>query len=264
VHEATDERGKPLGLVHRDFSPPNVIVGVDGLPRVLDFGIVKALERIEETVPNRLKGKTGYMSPEQIRGERVTRRSDIFAAGIVLWELLTLRRFASGKTDRDRMEKILRGQFARPSEFRPELGPDLDRVVMRALAFRVEDRYATAREFAQALEAAANTASTGTVAAWVNSLAEQALAERGRALAQVENWSEGTPRLELSSSPFAADRGALYAVGDQAAFAPSAPPAPKAPSLELAQVSALASKYAAPLVIAVVAVLFAVAYLAWP
>lgn len=84
VHEATDERGHSLGLVHRDVSPQNVMVGTDGMARVLDFGIVKALEQLEETVPNRLKGKTGYMSPEQIRAERLTRASDIFAAGIVL------------------------------------------------------------------------------------------------------------------------------------------------------------------------------------
>jgi serine/threonine-protein kinase len=87
VHEAVDEKGRALGLIHRDISPPNVIVGVDGMARVLDFGIAKALEHLEESVPNRLKGKTGYMSPEQIRGERLTRRSDVFAAGIILWEM---------------------------------------------------------------------------------------------------------------------------------------------------------------------------------
>ncbi len=206
VHEATDERGRSLGLVHRDVSPPNVIIGVDGAARVLDFGIVKALEHIEETVPNRLKGKTGYMSPEQIRAERLTRASDIFAAGIVLWELLTLRRFASGAGDKERIDKIVAGSYPRPSEFRPELGDVIDDVVMRALAPKPEDRYATAREFSVALGAAAEGASAGIVANWVTSLAASGLAERARLLAQVENWSDAAPDIELRSTPFAAER----------------------------------------------------------
>lgn len=209
VHEATDERGRSLGMVHRDVSPPNVVVGVDGMARVLDFGIVKALEQLEETVPNRLKGKTGYMSPEQIRAERLTRASDIFAAGIVLWELLTLRRFASGSGDKERIDKIMAGNFPRPSEFRPELGDVIDDIVMRALAFDPSERYATARDFATALGAAAEPASAGVVADWVRSLAQRGLAERARLLAQVENWEDHAPDIELNSTPFAVERDVL-------------------------------------------------------
>lgn len=188
VHEATDERGRPLGLVHRDVSPANVIVGTDGLSRVLDFGIVKALELVEETIPNRLKGKTGYMSPEQTRGERVTRASDVFSAAIVLWELLTLHRFASGKTDKDRMDRILSGKYEPPNTYRPELPPELSSVVMKALAVNRDDRFTTAREFAAALETASPFASSGAVADWVHRFADASLAERGRMVAQVENW----------------------------------------------------------------------------
>jgi serine/threonine-protein kinase len=220
VHEATDERGRSLGMVHRDVSPPNVVVGVDGMARVLDFGIVKALEQLEETVPNRLKGKTGYMSPEQIRAERLTRASDIFAAGIVLWELLTLRRFASGSGDKERIDKIMAGNFPRPSEFRPELGEIIDDIVMRALAFDPNERYATARDFAQALGAAAEPASAGVVADWVRSLAERALAERARLLAQVENWEDNAPDIELNSTPFAVERDVLALAGAAVTPAP--------------------------------------------
>ena len=92
IHDATDEKGRSLSLVHRDISPPNVLVGADGAARVLDFGIATALDHIEETAPERRKGKRGYMSPEQLRGERLTQRSDVFSAGIVIWELLALRR----------------------------------------------------------------------------------------------------------------------------------------------------------------------------
>lgn len=214
VHDATDERGRSLGLVHRDVSPQNVMVGVDGMARVLDFGIVKALEQIEETVPNRLKGKTGYMSPEQIRGERLTRSSDIFAAGIVLWELLTLRRFSAAATDRERIDKIMASNYARPSSIRLDLSSELDKIVMRALAFDAADRYASAREFAEALSRSAEAASAGVVADWVQRLAEKALLERARLLAQVENWDEGAPQIELSSTPFAVEREILEDLSD--------------------------------------------------
>jgi serine/threonine-protein kinase len=209
VHEATDERGRSLGLVHRDVSPQNVMVGVDGMARVLDFGIVKALEQIEETVPNRLKGKTGYMSPEQIRGERVTRSSDIFAAGIVLWEMLTLRRFSSASTDRERLEKIMSGNYARPGSHRLDLSSTLDEIVMRALSFDAKDRYATAREFADALSRSGEGVSSSQVADWVQRLAEKTLLERARLLAQVENWDDGSPEIELSSTPFAVEKDDL-------------------------------------------------------
>jgi serine/threonine protein kinase len=206
VHEAKDERGRPLGLVHRDVSPANVLVGIDGLARVLDFGIVKALQLVEETIPSRLKGKTGYMSPEQTRGERVTRRADVFSGGIVLWELLTLHRFASGKSDKERMDRILSGKYERPEIYRPEIPPELCNVVMKALAYDPEDRYETALELTEALGAACKPASKGAVVDWVRRLAEPSLAERSRMVAQVENWNGGAREPELSSTPFAADR----------------------------------------------------------
>jgi serine/threonine protein kinase len=209
VHEAKDERGRPLGLVHRDVSPANVLVGIDGLARVLDFGIVKALQLVEETIPNRLKGKTGYMSPEQTRGDRVTRRADVFSGGIVLWELLTLHRFASGKSDKERMDRILSGKYERPDRYRPEIPAALCDVVMKALAYDPEDRYETALELAEALGAAYSPASKGAIVDWVRRLAESSLAERGRMVAQVENWTGGTREPELSSSPFAAEARAF-------------------------------------------------------
>ncbi len=204
VHEATDERGRLLGLVHRDISPPNVIVGADGHSRVLDFGIAKALEHIEESMPSRLKGKIGYMSPEQIRGEGVTQRSDVFSAGIILWELLATCRLFSSNDESERMRQIVSGNYPRPSEHRPGLSPKLEQVTMRALSLDPEGRYANSREFAEALEEASERASARRVTEWVTDLAAPALAERTRMIAQVENWNPG-PDIAPPSSPFAAD-----------------------------------------------------------
>jgi serine/threonine-protein kinase len=205
VHEATDERGRSLGLVHRDISPPNVIVGVDGLSRVLDFGIAKALEHIEESDPNRVKGKTGYLSPEQIRGERLTQRSDVFSAGIIFWEMLATRRLFSADAETDRMQAILRGDYPHPRATRSELPEELDAVVMRALTLEPDKRFESPREFASAIDAVSKSAPPRKVAEWVNDLAAEALASRSRLLAQVETWVDSAGEIPLSSRPFAAE-----------------------------------------------------------
>jgi serine/threonine-protein kinase len=209
VHDATDEQGRALGLVHRDISPPNVMVGADGMTRVLDFGIAKALEHIEDSNPNRVKGKSGYMSPEQIRGERLTQRSDVFSAGIILWELLATRRLFTADVETERMQKILDGGYPTPSSFRPDLSSTLDAVTMRALELDPDKRFANCHEFASALEAAAPAASSRRIAEWVNDLAAEGLATRARMVAQVETWSTGVPDLPLNSRPFAAEAAIL-------------------------------------------------------
>jgi serine/threonine-protein kinase len=228
VHEATDEQGRALGLVHRDVSPPNVIVGADGHTRVLDFGIAKALEHIEDSNPTRVKGKAGYMSPEQIRGERLTQRSDVFSAGIILWELLATRRLFMADTETERMQKILDGNYPPPSKYRPELDPALDAVAMRALELDPEKRFASCHEFAVALEQAAPGASTRRIAEWVNDLAADNLAMRARMVAEVETWTTGVPDLPLNSTPFAAEAAVLLTPPPPGATNP--PPAVHAPA----------------------------------
>ncbi|HEV8547741.1 MAG TPA: serine/threonine-protein kinase [Polyangiaceae bacterium] len=229
VHEATDEQGRTLGLVHRDISPPNVIVGSDGMTRVLDFGIAKALEHIEDSNPNRTKGKAGYMSPEQVRGERVTQRSDVFSAGIILWELLATRRLFTAEADTERMQKILAGGYPSPGEHRPNLPAEFDNVTMRALALDPDQRYASPREFAVALEHVAVGASPRKIADWVNDLAAEALAVRARMVAQVETWETGAPDLPLNSTPFAAEVAILMTAPPPGATVPPPPVAIPAP-----------------------------------
>jgi serine/threonine-protein kinase len=204
IHDATDEKGRSLSLVHRDVSPPNVLVGADGVARVLDFGIATALDHIEETAPERRKGKRGYMSPEQVRGERLTQRSDIFAAGIVIWELLAMRRLFPVDQEAEVGEAVLRGDYPRVSQYRPDIPPELDEIVMRALALSPEARFASMHELGDAFEAAAPArANARRIGEWVLDLAKDALSERTRKLARVENWV--TDDIPLKSTPFAAE-----------------------------------------------------------
>lgn len=204
IHDATDEKGRSLSLVHRDVSPPNVLVGADGVARVLDFGIATALDHIEETAPERRKGKRGYMSPEQLRGERLTQGSDVFSAGIVIWELLALRRLFPADQEKEPGEAVLRGDYPRPSQFRPDLPQALDDLVMRALHRDAPARFASMREFAETFEAAAPArANARRISEWVMDLARDALAERTRMVARVENWQSA--ELPLKSTPFAAE-----------------------------------------------------------
>jgi len=204
VHEATDEKGRMLGLVHRDISPPNIVVGADGYSRVLDFGIAKALEHIEESMPNRLKGKIGYMSPEQIRGEGATQSSDVFAAGVILWELLATRRLFASSNEADRMKQIVNGNYPRPSRYRSGLPKQLDQVAMHALEVDPKARYQNAREFSEAIEQALPRASARAVSEWVYDLAKPTLTERAHMIAQVENW-EGGADGPLRSAPLASE-----------------------------------------------------------
>ena len=204
VHEATDEKGRMLGLIHRDISPPNIVVGADGYSRVLDFGIAKALEHIEETMPNRLKGKIGYMSPEQIRGEGATQSSDVFAAGVILWELLATRRLFASSNEADRMKQIVSGNYPRPSRYRSGLPKTLEQVAMRALDVDPKARYQNAREFYEALEQDLPRASARAVSEWVHELAKDTLTERAHMIAQVENW-EGNSEGPLHSALLAAE-----------------------------------------------------------
>ncbi len=212
AHEAVDEAGAPLGLVHRDVSPQNVLVGTDGVARVLDFGIAKASSAgAEQTRAGVLKGKVGYLAPEQVRGEAVDRRVDVYAASVVLWEMLTgARLFATG-SDQERLEAILRGEVAPPSALRAELPPALDEVVLRGLARERDARYPTALEMALALEATADPASTRQVGAWVELLAAEPLRARRDAVAVIER-GDAAAVIERGDAAAVIERGDAAAV----------------------------------------------------
>jgi serine/threonine protein kinase len=188
AHEATDEQGNPLGLVHRDVSPQNILVGAEGIARVLDFGVAKAAGRVQTTGRGRIKGKLSYLAPEQIDGT-VTRQTDLFSTAVALWEVLTGQRLFQGQEPSDVIRTILACKIEPPSKYAPDLPPGVDAVVMRALERDPQNRYATAREMAMALEGCLGLASPTQVGAWVELVAHEALARRAAIVAEIESLS---------------------------------------------------------------------------
>ncbi len=191
AHEAKNELGVPLEIVHRDVSPQNVLVGADGVARVFDFGIAKAADRLHTTQDGSIKGKIAYMSPEQLENELVDRRSDVWAASVVIWEMLAGRRLFVADAQAALVRLILTKVLPPPSG---SAAPSaLDRVVMRGLSKDPRDRFSTARAMALALEEALPSASASAraVATWVGEKAKDALAARGQLLEELERAAAG-------------------------------------------------------------------------
>jgi serine/threonine-protein kinase len=176
AHELTDDDGAKLEIVHRDVSPQNILVGVDGVARITDFGVAKAQARLANaTQGGQLKGKLAYMSPEQVRGNMtVDRRADVFAAGIVLWELFTAQRLFKAEGEAETLFKVVAAEVPPVRNFEPSVPPEVEVVLRRALAAHPQDRFETAADFAEALEQAARTynlvATVRTAAAFVNEM----------------------------------------------------------------------------------------------
>jgi serine/threonine-protein kinase len=189
AHEARNERGAPLGIVHRDVSPQNVLVGTDGVARVLDFGVAKATGRLQTTREGQIKGKLAYMPPEQLRGGELSRTTDIYAASVVLWESLTGQRLFSGDNEGAVFAKILEAPVEPPSKVTPGLGEAFDEVTLRGLSRDVAARWGTAREMALALERCIPLAPPSEVGSWVETLAKSVLTSRSERIAEIESSS---------------------------------------------------------------------------
>ncbi|HTA19778.1 MAG TPA: protein kinase [Polyangia bacterium] len=144
AHNKRDAQGRELHLVHRDISPQNVLIGYDGEVKLIDFGIAKAAGKASKTQAGILKGKFGYMSPEQVRGLPIDRRSDIFSVGIVLYELLTNERLFVGESDFSTLEKVRNVEIMPPSSYNKKIPSELERIVLKVLAKDPEDRYSNA------------------------------------------------------------------------------------------------------------------------
>ncbi len=200
AHMAVDEKGQPLGLVHRDMTPQNILVGTDGVARVLDFGVAKAAGRVHTTRDGDIKGKVLYMSPEQLAAQPLTRTADIYAAGVVLFEALTGVRMFAGDNEGAALTRIIKNELTLPSAIAPELTP-FDAIVRRASAAAPGDRFATAHDMARALEAVGGAASHSEVSDWVQRLCGELLDERARIVAEIERSStRSRPPLPFPSS----------------------------------------------------------------
>jgi serine/threonine-protein kinase len=152
AHELLGKNGEQLGLVHRDVTPHNLFVTYDGVTKVVDFGIAKFASRASHTRAGTLKGKLAYMSPEQVHGEGIDRRTDIFALGVVLWELTTGQRLFRMESDLDTLAKVQECNVPRPSTLIRGYPVDLEKIVMKALSKNRGERFKTSREFSRALQ----------------------------------------------------------------------------------------------------------------
>ncbi len=202
AHEAKSERREPLNIVHRDISPQNVLVGTDGAARVLDFGVAKAAMRSQSTRDGQMKGKLSYMSPEQLNGKAVDRRTDLFAAGVVLWEALTAKRLFDGADAGEIFAKLLAGEILEPKTVVDGIGDALNAVVMKSLERDPDLRYQTAREFAIDLESATQLATPRTVGEWVEQVAGEDLERRAQLVAEIESISTDPEHLAVLEDEF--------------------------------------------------------------
>jgi serine/threonine protein kinase len=228
AHEQCGPNRAPLGIVHRDVSPANILVGYDGGVKVADFGVAKAAHRTFETESGARKGKVAYMSPEQCIGMPVDRRSDVFALGIVLYESLTVRRLFKDDNDFLTMTAIVQGQIPPPSTVWPQIPPELEAIVMKALAPSPDDRYATADHMRLALEAFAAGIGLRTSS---TTLADYMKTQFGR---RVEPWlvEDDEPEMELSIDFDGSGSGIVHAPAEalrSSAGPRGAAPAPTAP-----------------------------------
>lgn len=207
AHEKRGIDGVPLNIVHRDVSPQNVLITFSGDVKIVDFGIAKSTAAVaaEKTTAGQLKGKVPYMSPEQARGEDIDHRSDIFALGIMLFELTTGRRLFKAKSDYETLRLICDRDYPRPSSVRPDYPPALEAVVMKALEKDLTKRYQSARDMQADIEAFIReeriAASTVSLSTWMNYLFEEKIAQQKTVLQDVKQLADviATQQLELSS-----------------------------------------------------------------
>ncbi len=205
AHSLCDENGNCLDIIHRDVTPQNLFVLYDGTVRVTDFGIARARTRLAETHGGRLKGTLSYMAPEQLKRADTDSGVDIWALGVVLWEMLTARKLFRSSSDGETVMDVLSRPIVAPSRFNPHVSRELDTIVLRAVSRHRSERYAAAGDFSRALERylthSGDSVLASDVAAWLSELFPTGQ-ERGRELLSLARAAaEELPRFSLSERP---------------------------------------------------------------
>ena len=190
AHETRDESGVPLAIVHRDISPQNILLGVDGVSRLVDFGVAKASGQVQTTRDGQIKGKLGYMAPEQLRASKITRQTDIHAFAVVFWEMLVGKRLFLGESEAETVARVVEHRIPNVSELVPGIPAEVDAVLARGSAESLERRYATAREMCLALDACGPIAQSIEVADWVQAEARDLLVKRALVVGAIERRQE--------------------------------------------------------------------------
>ncbi|NUP10925.1 MAG: protein kinase [Polyangiaceae bacterium] len=255
AHEVRDPDGAQLGLVHRDVSPHNVLVGADGLSRITDFGVARAESRLSSTRSGEIKGKLPYMAPEQIASMPVDRRADVYSAALVAWEMFTGRRHFVADNQGALLRVILEGPLERPSAYNPEVPAEVEAVLMRAMTRERNVRHASAAELADDIEDAAHRAgvriaTARVVAGELRDNADPRPVETRARPATGETSAPSASRPQTELKPFhtpvsqritASQHGGAHAAGASVATASiSGPPGSGAPTTEIATVAPLA------------------------
>lgn len=225
AHELPDFDGAPLGVVHRDVTPHNIFLTYDGQVKVVDFGIAKAMNSANETRTGMLKGKVGYMAPEQARGERVDRRADVFSVGVMLWEAAVGRRLWKGLNEVQMLHQMIHGEIPSPRTQRPDISTNLESIIMRALSMDREQRQATCADLALELEELLDASSERTT-----------LREVGRRVAR--HFEDERAKLRQIIEGQLARSATMNTAAYAAADLPNLEPAPLSLEVPIAQVNA--------------------------
>ncbi|MBU1221192.1 protein kinase [Myxococcota bacterium] len=205
AHKKKDADGASLAIIHRDVSPQNILISYEGEVKIIDFGIAKARDRSSHTAAGVLKGKFGYMSPEQVRGLPIDQRSDVFAIGTLLFEMLTARPLFHGNTDLEVLEKVRNVEIPQPRRVNPKIPEGIEKIILKALARDVEDRYTWAGDMMEDLEAfihSTTPAYTGKrLGMWMKKVFEEEMTKEketlDQMLAMIEDAARPTPNPDV-------------------------------------------------------------------
>ncbi|MBL0213321.1 MAG: serine/threonine protein kinase [Myxococcales bacterium] len=212
AHDRLAHDGTPLGIVHRDVSPSNLMVSFEGHVKIVDFGVAKAAHRSVETQSGTVKGKMGYMAPEQCRGGEVDRRCDLFSLGIVFWEMLVGQRLFKRATDFESMEAIIEEPTPPPSSVRPEIPPAIDAIVLKLLEKSPSARYQSADDLLEALEAAATSTALGLSVAMVRRYIRELFGNPAEPWVELRRGAQREEAVTVTGAPV---NGRLELAGDE-------------------------------------------------